>query len=556
MHKFSPLQVFILFLLSIAVFCCGSVRAELRFPGTVDVLTDFVAIYGEATIRNAQAASAALWEQSGNEKMPGIFLHPKGAGDAVLEFENVSVPASREDQLCFLVFNVGLRPGFDWNAATNAPNGVRFSVCVDGRVIYEEDVAERGWKPRAIDMSPWANATFSVSFRTNAISGNTSYDWALFGEPLLVLVRPAPEIDTLSSNAKGLALIEVECQQASGISLRVGSSSVSTNLDAGTHLVPVRFDNAQPPKLAVASGQASILNVYAGLYEPELEIVSTDLSSPLVTAGKPFHIIQRLKNSGLGAYTGGETWRLRAEEGDLEDLGPHAGEALVLDALQPGEEGTLVWRKLVAKAPGDWQLDTGRRVDLHVFAAEQAAPSARSEEPVVLVERNNDIRAIVANAWSRLAIVVDEAGYAYAKGDTWDGAKWKRAASLYPLARLVLRHEDGVLEELRFRVSNIHPLRSTWLCIYGMAESEGGNEWPILLMAYAEADSPRIHLELETIAPQDAEIAVFSMPPVLAGDRAFGAKKEFALFPGLEYLEGDEPSSSTRDLAPPLNDRR
>lgn len=538
------------------MFWCGTAGAQLRFPGTVDVVTDFVALYGDGTVANAQAASAGLWEQSGDEKMPGIFLHPKGAGDAVLRFENIAVPGLRGELRCFLVFHVGFRPGFDWGAAANTPNGVRFSVCIDEEVVYEEDVAEHGWKPRAIDLSRWADGRVSVAFRTNAISGNTSYDWALFGEPLLVLVRAVPEIESLSSNAKGLALIEVECQQESCIAVRVGASSVSANLGTGSHFLPVTFDDAQAPELVVESGKASIAGVYAGLYSPHLEIVSTDLSSPLVTAGKPFGIIQRFRNTGRGTYTGGGTWRLTAEEGALEDLGPCAGEALVLDALQPGEEAILVWRDLVAEAPGDWRLDTGRTLDLHVFAEEQATPSDHSEEPVVVVERNGDIHGIVANAWSRLCLVVDEAGCAYATGEVWDGAEWQRVASLYPLARLMLRNADGELEELRFRVSNIHPLRSTWLCVYGTAESEVGKEWPILLMAYAEADSPRIHLELETIAPQDAEIAVFSMPPVLAGDRAFGAKKDFALFPGLEYLEGDEASSSTRDLAPPLNDRR
>ncbi|MFO7973771.1 MAG: hypothetical protein R6V12_03970 [Candidatus Hydrogenedentota bacterium] len=556
MRNFSPSPFCLGLLASIAVFCSGQSPAQLRSPGTVDVLTDFVALYEEATVSNAQHVSAGFWEQSGDERMPGMFLHPTGGGDAVLEFENVSMPALREEERCFLIFNVGLRPGFDWDATPSTPNGVRFSICIDGRVVYEEDVAEHGWKPRAIDMSPWTGRRVSVGFRTNAISGNTNYDWAVFGEPLLLLVRPASKIEALASEAKGLALVEVKCSQASRITLSVGPSSVTSMLAEGTHLLPVAFDDGQRPELVVESGAASILNVYAGLYGPELEIVSTELSSPLVTAGKAFHIIQRFKNNGRGTYTGGATWRLTAEEGDLKALGPNAGEALVLDTLQPGEEGALVWHDLVADDPGDWQLDTGRKLDLHVFAEEQAAPSERSEEPVVIVERNGDLRAIVANAWARLCIVVDDTGYAYAKGDVWNGTCWKRVASVYPLARLMLRREDGAVEELRFRVSNIHPLRSTWLSIYGTAESEQGNEWPILLLAYAEANSPRIHLELETLAPHDADIAAFSMPTVLAGDRAFGARKDFALFPGLEYLEGEEASSSTRDLAPPLNDRR
>jgi len=44
-------------------------------------------------------------------------------------------------------------------------------------------------------------------------------------------------------------------------------------------------------------------------------------------------------------------------------------------------------------------------------------------------------------------------------------------------------------------------------------------------------------------------------PKVLVGDGSTGRDKRMALFPGLEYLEGNEESSSTLDAAPPINNR-
>ncbi len=541
----------------LAVAGAGQAQAELRVPGTVDVLMDFIAGFDEGTVTNALDSSVSFAEASGDEQMPGIFLHPKGAGDAVLEFAEVRVPPLRDGQVCALAFHIGLRSGFDWNAVPNTPNGVRFSVAVGGHVVFEEDLAEGGWHPRAIDMAPWAGRKISVAFHTNAISGNTSYDWAVFGEPLLVLLEPARDLTNLPDQTRGLALLAIECRSSARVVLSTGAHGVGAALAEGTHLLPVAFDNFEMPALTVEAGTASVSGVHVGFYRAELEILETELSSPLVTAGKPFTIIQRIRNTGRGTYGGGGRWTLRVKEGgDLAELGPGAEQTLVLDALQPGEETTLEWRDLVAASPGDWLLDMGRELRIHVFAEEVEPPQSRSEEPVVVVERNGGIRAVVASAWSRLCVVVDETGGAYAMAGVWDGAAWRRVASLYPLARLVLRHDDGSLEELRLRISNVHPLRSTWLAVYGTAESESGVEWPVLLMAYAEADSPRIHLEIETIAPCDAALAAFSMPQILAGDRAFGVEKDFALFPGLEYLEGEEASSSTRDLAPPLNDRR
>ena len=557
MHKVVTPSYLRVCAIGMVILSCFQSQAESSLPGSIRVLADFVARYDEAAVINATDTSVGQWEQSDGESMPGMFLHPGGAEDAILEFGDVSVPVLQGNQRCYLAFSVGLRPGFDWNATPNTPNGVRFSVAVEGRLVFEESVAEFGWKPRAIDMAPWAGRTVSVGFHTNAISGNSSYDWALFGEPLLLLLDPAQDASALPAGAKGLAMVEVACQQSARVVLRTGTRSVPAALGEGTHLLPLAFDDFQPPAMDIEAGAASLGNIYAGVYLPEVEVVSTELSSPLVTVGKPFSIIQRVRNTGRGTHTGGVTSQLQALGGrDLAELGPSSSQVLPVGTLQPGEETALVWQGLAAKSPGDWLLATSPELRIHVFAEEIEPPQSRTEDPVVVVERNGDIRAIVANAWSRLSVVVDEDDAAYAMADVWDGGGWRRVASLYPLCRLMLRHENGALEELRLHISNIHPLRSTWLCIYGTAEGETGQAWPILLMAYAEADSARIHLELETIAPEDAAIAAFSMPPVLAGDRSFGARKSFAIFPGIEYLEGDEASSSTRDLAPPLNDRR
>ena len=134
-----------------------------------------------------------------------------------------------------------------------------------------------------------------------------------------------------------------------------------------------------------------------------------------MTVGKPFSIIQRVRNTGRGTHTGGVTSQLQALGGrDLAELGPSAAQALPVGTLQPGEETALVWQGLAAKSPGDWLLATSPELRIHVFAEEIEPPQSRTEDPVVVVERNGDIRAIVANAWSRLSVVVDEDDAAYA----------------------------------------------------------------------------------------------------------------------------------------------
>src|SRR5690606_23014770 len=87
-------------------------------------------------------------------------------------------------------------------------------------------------------------------------------------------------------------------------------------------------------------------------------------------------------------------------------------------------------------------------------------------------------------------------------------------------------------------------------------EDTDGRAGEIRLEITRERSEPRFHIRAVLEAKRPLEILRFAGPSLLAGDRSFGARKHFAIFPGLEVLEDDEPSSSTRDLAPPLNDRR
>ena len=52
---------------------------------------------------------------------------------------------------------------------------------------------------------------------------------------------------------------------------------------------------------------------------------------------------------------------------------------------------------------------------------------------------------------------------------------------------------------------------------------------------------------------QDAEVLRFGFPRLQVGRGSFGASKQEAIFPGLEWLVADEISSSTLDSHPPLN---
>ena len=68
-------------------------------------------------------------------------------------------------------------------------------------------------------------------------------------------------------------------------------------------------------------------------------------------------------------------------------------------------------------------------------------------------------------------------------------------------------------------------------------------------------DAKRIKTECQLQADGDRELLAFRGPMLYAGQGRNREKKTAALFPGLEFLENDERSSSTRDAAPPLDNR-
>lgn len=275
---------------------------------------DFVTQFDQRNVANAQAVSASLSEKSGEVALPGIFLHPPSAGDALLRYPGVVVPTGRyvgikafpvnakRDSIPFLVFRIGMRDGIPWGAADNTPNGVRFTVLVDGTEAFREDVVGPGWRARAVDLSPWFWKSVAIEFRTNAIDGRPNYDWAAFGRPLLMNFSIAGALDTLPADANGVVVARVDCATPAVVRLAVGNACEEARLDKGTHWVPVEFDTPKPPALTVVEGEATLGPAYAQAFQPDLTEREFDLSTPLLIAGEPFSALLKAKNTGLGKY--------------------------------------------------------------------------------------------------------------------------------------------------------------------------------------------------------------------------------------------------------------
>ena len=82
-----------------------------------------------------------------------------------------------------------------------------------------------------------------------------------------------------------------------------------------------------------------------------------------------------------------------------------------------------------------------------------------------------------------------------------------------------------------------------------------GVAWTYVMQWTLSESATRVKTEYQLQTDGNRELLAFRGPMLYAGQGRNREKKTAALFPGLEFLENDERSSSTRDAAPPFDNR-
>jgi hypothetical protein len=540
--------------------------AQLAGPGAGEpcarVLRELLDDFPAAQVRNAASASVNRLARAEALVMPALALHPQAEGDAVVAFANVQVPVCSGGRRALLLVHLGLSDGIPWRDSRR-PNGVRFTVAAQDTVLIEQALNETTWQARIADLTPWAGTAVSLEFRTNAIAGNTAFDWALFGRPRLIEFLAEPEPFSPALGAAGLALLEFRLERPATVTVAVGADRTRATLPAGSHLLPALYSSWAPPEIQAEPGPAVLAAVRRAPFAYAAEVTGLVPATAFATAGRPIDIRLTLHNLSLGTVPAGAELRLRASvPAGAPAAGPVADLAAPLPALAPGAVGAVCWPGFAVAGPGDLTLSVAAgtpvaAATLHVYPAEPALPLDRPRRARVRLHEDGGRWAVAENPWCRVAVVLEADRDGYGLAEVWAGSGWQRTASLFPLLRVVVASgPDGQREELRVCLSEARTSRGR-LLLAGHAVSADGTAWPVRWSLEPAADAPRLRLTGELEAPAaGGRLLAFAAATVLPGDRAYGVAKDFALFPGLEYLEGSEASSSPRDLAPPLHDRR
>jgi hypothetical protein len=149
-------------------------------------------------------------------------------------------------------------------------------------------------------------------------------------------------------------------------------------------------------------------------------------------------------------------------------------------------------------------------------------------------------RQSLANDHLRLTVEENGTGYAL---EVHDGDDW-RSAGRGTFGNLVIQSANGERQETAVRLPDAS-LDDDQLTLSGSWTDADGVTWTFSHTFQVDDDPRQIRIVAQATPSGEGKVLHFTGPTFLAGEGSFGAQKTDALFPGLEYLAENEPSSST-----------
>jgi hypothetical protein len=570
-------------------------RIEL---GVIDEIFDFVQEFNSSSVSNALQTSASIRDTSGGVSKPAIFEHPLNEGNARIEYAT-QLPKISENERLILCFNIGLRDGVNFNDSERMPNGVLFALELNGERLFEEACIKCQWSPEhVIDISRLAEQKVQVVFVTNCNGeGNSNYDWALWGEPRILLlskVRQAAEAEIVR---QGTPTAEVTSHQSPITSHQLFTRGIALGRLEGepSQIVCLEYNfsegieraKGQDGKMArwqevaeiskqkleeicslrsptpSAYGQKSVVLTEVYSYQPKIKLVLLGPTTGIVVTGQDFDVRCVIENVGKVALLeehnatislGGIKLRRDRMDKRLGRIEPD-GEAEITWQIRPFHRETTVpimanLKLSTAKGVITEQINTSLIIEREA----PRLPTKSAEES--RLEENGD-GLLLENEFMRVIFVRGNDGFGYYTLSVANDGNYQQVATGYPISEFAYRDSNSVQQCVTFRPKEYQiegNNRGESSVIFTAQEKDvDGISWHFTVRFSLGEHLKRMKATYQLRAESNRDLMYFRGPMLRVGDGAFGARKDFALFPGLEFLESNEPSSSARDAAPPIN---
>jgi hypothetical protein len=295
-----------------------------------------------------------------------------------------------------------------------------------------------------------------------------------------------------------------------------------------------------------------------------LDLTAFSPSVPVAFPRDQFEIRCRIANNGGRPIAGG---RVRLE---VTGLTLAAGDReRPLPPLKPGETADeIAWR---VHAPAQPVLATAklevRTDDAGTFRRSIEVPVSARPGPLPepdadpAIERTDDALMLAFHR-TRLVFPANPYGLGVTLVQVKSDDGWQQVAALPSLGEVVVATEEGEEVHDFYGESTlaIEGQMPTSLLRFAASATDGaGATWSLTVdfnTGFRVGEGvgylfPGAALRHRLTVDRPSRLLAFRGPMVHVGEGGFGAQKDIAIFPGLEYLEGDERSSSTRDVHPP-----
>ena len=527
--------------------------------GIIDEVYNFVDEFQSSQSNDAEKTSASIQDSAGGVKKAALFEHPPAEGYTRIQYE-VTLPQMESNENLILHFSIGLRDGVDFELPHTKPDGVQFAIEISDERRFEGVSEACRWDEHLIDCSDFAGSTVRVAFLTNCNgAGNTNYDWALWGNPrVLKLIRTSlllkkGEDEPRIRRGLALGLLEGETPELSVTEFDLETSSLASEV----------ADELSQRMEAKAETAVAELALYTE--QPKLEIITAGPTAALLTAREDFELQCTVRNNGLVPIE-----PIHEAAVSINRIKLRRGRTTQpLKRLNPGEETTFSWsirsfsRESVARASVvlRCQMPTGeiRQAVEQNITLLPAIPRISNQTASDLCTYDENGHVITENRHLRTLFVRGNSGFEYCILFAAKNGRYRQVAVCNAISEIRYHDASGTPQHLKitptvYRLAG-NNLGETIVLLSSEGRGEDGVLWSYEARFSLSEESKRLNVEYSLTADQERELIAFNGPILYAGDGAFGERKTAALFPGLEFLEGDEPSSSPRDIAPPNNNR-
>ena len=533
-------------------------KVPLSF-GVIDEVYNFVNEFQGSQLSHAEQTSASTQDSVGGVKKAALFEHPPAEGYARIQYE-VTLPEVESNENLILHFSIGLRDGVDFELPHTKPDGVQFAIEISDERRFEGVSEDCQWEERLIDLSDCAGSKVQVAFLTNCNgAGNTNYDWALWGNPrVLKLTRTSLLLEKGEDEPRlkrGLAL---------GL-LEGGTPELSVaefDLDVSALAAEIADELSQQME---AKAETSVVELALYTEQPKLEIVTAGPAVALVTAREDFDLQCTIRNNGLVPLE-----PIHRATVAINRIKLRRGRTTQsLKRLNPGEETKFSWnirsfsRESVARPSVALrcQTPTGeirQTVEQNVIPL-PAIPRISNQTTSDLCTYDQNGHVITENQHLRALFARGNGGFEYCLLFVTKNGRYRQVAVCNVISEIRYRDASGTPQHIKitptvYRLAGNNRGESIVL-LSSEERDDNGVLWSYEARFSLSEESKRLKVEYSLTVDQDRELTAFNGPTLYAGDGTFGERKTAALFPGLEFLEGNEPSSSPRDVTPPNNNR-